>query len=236
MIDLHSHVLPGIDDGSQNLQMTKAILKGLFDCGVTKLALTPHFYPAKNSVSHFLQSREEAFQALLTLPEAKKFEFLLGAEVYFTETLFNSDDLAALCYGKTDLIMVEPCERDAFTPALRDRLEKLSSSYSLTPVLAHIDRFPYLFRNRKILAELREMGCLFQMNVSSLFHFGTSFSCRRLLKDGWVDFLGSDLHRPIPDPAKFSFQLQKLNRKMEEPMARIEKNSLSLFGGTPNSI
>ena len=210
--------------------MSRSILKGLKEAGVKRLALTPHFYPAKNSISHFLRSRAEAFEVLLALPEAKEFSFLLGAEVYLTETLFNSSDLSALCYEGTDRILVEPAERDGFTAALRDRLERIVSSYSLTPVIAHIDRFPYLFRSRKNLAELREMGCLFQMNASSLFSFGTSFTCRRLLKGGWVDFLGNDLHRPIPNPAKFSAQLEKLHRFAGEETARIEQNSLSLFG------
>lgn len=231
MVDLHSHLLPGIDDGAPDSGASQKILQQLLACGVTRVALTPHFYPAKNSVSNFLAARREAYERLLVLPESREFRFLLGAEVYLTESLFNARDLEALCLEGTGLMLVEPAEREGLTQGLVERLERLVSFYDLTPVVAHIDRFPYLFRNRKALNRLRELGCLFQMNVSGALEWGKKRACRRLLREGQVDFLGNDLHRPTDAPAFLARRLEKLEKGVGvESLRRIEEGSLALFG------
>ncbi len=230
MTDFHSHILPGIDDGARNAGESRTILAGLRSCGFDRIALTPHFYPAKDNIPRFLSAREKAFESLTALPEAASFSFLRGAEVFLTESLFHFEDFRALCFEGTDLMMVEPSEREEMTAAFLNRLERIVSSYGITPVIAHIDRFPYLFRDRRALDRLRETGCLFQLNLSSMFEWGKKGRAARLIRNGYVDFVGNDLHRPIPDPARFKCRLEKFRgRTGEEAFDQIEENARSLF-------
>ena len=82
MIDIHSHILPGIDDGSKNLRMSLGLIDMLIDQGIDTVAATPHFYADRVSVEKFLSRRQRAYEslaeALENTPKAPK--ILLGAE------------------------------------------------------------------------------------------------------------------------------------------------------------
>lgn len=193
--DIHSHILCGIDDGAYKPAITQKALADLSREGVSFLGLTPHYYPSHKPMSRFLAQREKAYEELLEMPEAKKFRFALGAEVYFTETLFNYDDLSPLCYEGTRLMLTELEYGELYTSTTRRRLTRLVEDYRITPVLAHIDRYSYLLRDPSILEELRDVGCLFQVNFLS---FGSFFTRRRLLrlaKRNLIDFIGEDIHK-----------------------------------------
>ncbi len=230
MFDLHSHILPGIDDGARSARESGAMLKQLFECGFSHVALTPHFYPAKNSVAHFTEAREKAYRELQKLPEAGKFSFILGAEVYLTESLFNVQELAPLCYENTSFVLVEFSERESFSAAQNARLERLMAAFNVTPVIAHIDRYPYLLHKSGNLATLRAMGCALQMNLDACFDWRKKRAARRLLQDGRIDFLGNDLHRPSLVPADDCRRLEKLKKKVGAgALAEIEAKSAALF-------
>ncbi len=191
--DIHSHLLPGIDDGAADLAASRRGLSALTSVGITHLALTPHFYPMHTSFSHFLERREGAWQKLQTVPEAKNFVFSLGAEVYFTENLFNHHDLSSVCYRGTRLMLTELETKDHFTPVMEKNLICLIEDYGITPVLAHIERYPFL-HDRGLLSELRRMGCMFQLNLECFSSF--------LFRKKWIGlaetyvpvFLGQDVH------------------------------------------
>ncbi len=192
--DIHSHILCGIDDGAYKPAITQKALADLSREGVSFLGLTPHYYPSRKPMSHFLAQRKRAYEALLELPEAKKFRFALGAEVYFTETLFNYDDLLPLCYEGTRLMLTELEYGDLYTATTRRRLTRLVEDYRITPVLAHIDRYSYLLRDPTILTELRDIGCLFQVNLLSFSKFFTRRRLLRLARMNLWDFFGEDIH------------------------------------------
>ena len=195
--DIHSHILCGIDDGAYKPAITQKALEDLSREGISHLALTPHYYPSRRPMSHFLSRREKAYEALLALPEAKKFHFSLGAEVYLTETVFNYDDLEPLCYQGTRLMLTELEYGQLYTATTRRRLTRLVEDYRITPVLAHIDRYPYLMRDPGILQELRDVGCLFQVNLLSFAGFFARRRLIRLFRMGFVDFLGEDVHTAV---------------------------------------
>lgn len=195
--DIHSHVLCGIDDGARDLQESRQLLGELNSVGVTHIALTPHYYPYRRSIASFREQREEAYQALLTLPEAKRFTFSLGAEVYLTETLFNNADLASLCYEGTNFMLTELEYSDYFTASARLRLLRLTEDYGIVPVLAHIDRYPFLWKDSERLLWLRGIGCLFQVNLSALTGVFSRQRALRLWDQGKIDFFGEDVHHSV---------------------------------------
>ena len=107
MIDFHSHILPGVDDGSKNLLMSFTMLRRLYKQGVTKVAATPHFYADKQSPDSFARKRDEKWKELRKHLDAECPEVILGAEVYYFEGISKSDSLSKLKIGETPLILVE---------------------------------------------------------------------------------------------------------------------------------
>lgn len=211
--DIHSHLLVGIDDGSRQIGFTAAALARLFALGFDRLAFTPHFYPSRTSLDKFLEKRYNAFNQIRALPEAKKFKFTLGAELYLTELAFNLESMDELCYTGTKFILTELEYLDFYSPSVEEKLFRLMTNYEVTPVLAHIERYPWLISNRALLSRFHTMGCKMQINLSSLENFFLRRKIFRAIDFGFVDFIGNDLHRTMPKESEFQEFFHRLEKK-----------------------
>ena len=201
--DVHSHLLPGIDDGARDVEQTKCALRSMRECGIHYLAFTPHYYAFLQPLSVFLDQREMAWNTVRSLPEARDMHLTLGAEVYLTEEVFNYEDLKPLCYEGTDLMLTELETLDRFTPALERRLMRLTDDYAITPVLAHVDRYPFLIDDMELLSHLLDIGCLFQVNLDSFAPLFFRRKVFRLASDGMIHFLVQDVHQlPLTGKAR----------------------------------
>jgi protein-tyrosine phosphatase len=189
------------------------------ETGISHLAFTPHFYASEQSLSSFLEQRAFAWEAVQALPEAEGMHFTLGAEVYLTEDVLNIENLKPLCYANTDFMLTELETLDRFTPAMERRLIYLTVEHGLTPVLAHIDRYPFLIRDFELLLHLRDMGCLFQVNLDSFSYFFLRRRLVRLAKCGMVHLFGQDVHEfPVTGKERAKL-LSVLERKCPGLMA-----------------
>lgn len=193
MIDFHSHILPCVDDGAATVEESVSMLCTLKRAGFDTVILSPHFYSNKESAADFLKRRDGAFALLIKATEGKDVPKLLtGAEVYLTELLFNNDDLTALTQGGSGHMLTElPYDR-RFTEEMRANLERLVYNCGITPVLAHIDRYPFL-TDIRLLTELFELGCLAQVNLDA-FSGKRRRKIKKLVKRGMPFALGSDAH------------------------------------------
>ena len=195
MIDYHSHILPCMDDGSQSVEESLAMLDILKKAGFNTVVLSSHFYSNMESLESFLGRRAESYERLEAAAKGKNVpRTVLGAEVYLTSLLFNSRDLSPLTLGDSRIMLTElPYDR-TLTAETRANLERLIYNRDITPVLAHIDRYPYLL-DKKLLAELFEMGCKAQVNLDG-FSGKRRRKLKKLVKSGVVFALGSDSHSP----------------------------------------
>lgn len=224
--DIHSHLLPGIDDGSPDRQTTEKLLQALYEQGVTNLALTPHFYPATDVVESFLEKRQAAMEQLLSIPIASEFNFTLGAEVYMTEALFNHADLPRLCYEGTGFLLTELEYNLHCSPQVFHRLERLMNNYNVVPILAHIDRYPF-FDDYSLLERASETGCLFQCNLQGFFGFRRFRKLRFWAMNGKIHFLGLDLHTESVPVKKFLALEDKIERKLPGFLQNCDENAES---------
>ncbi len=223
--DIHSHILHGIDDGPRDLEQARQCLSELSSGGVTHLAFTPHFYPDQKTVEDFLAKREKAYREILSVPEIKGITCTLGAEVYLTGTLFNSTDLHRLCYQGTSFMLTEPEYADSFTNSLRIRIHRLTEEHEITPILAHIDRYPFLWKDEKCLSYLRDMGCLFQVNLSSFLDTFSRYRALYLADKGLIHFLGEDVHHWVIPPEKRDKKMAFWEKKRPELLSVIAKKA-----------
>ena len=194
-VDMHSHLLPGIDDGAQTMEDSMALIKRMVDLGYTELWTTPHvmadLYP--NSTKTILAKLEDVRIALrangIRIPINAAAEYLLD-EGFGTK--IKEDDLLTLP-GKRVLVemsFVSP------TPLLDDYVFQLQTK-GYRVVLAHPERYLY-YRNQPDQYErLHARGVEFQINLLSLSgHYGTPTyeNALFLLENGMVDYFGTDLH------------------------------------------
>ncbi len=210
IVDIHSHLLPGLDDGVKTFEESWEIIRRFEDLGYHKLITTPHimndYY--RNTPSVILSKKEE----LLDFLKAKNSIIHLeaAAEYYLDESLIqsveNQDTL--LTFGSPRYLLFET---NFLTEPyqLKDFIFKVTTQ-RYKPVLAHPERYEYLNNDIKKLEDLRNRGVLFQLNILSLIGFYSKpiqKMAERMIDLGWVDFIGSDCHNE-----QYSMLLEKAQR------------------------
>lgn len=193
MIDFHTHILPGLDDGSKSVQESLEMLRMERRQGIDTVVLTPHYYSRQNSPGAFLRRRQLAWERLTGSLEEGMPRLLLGAEVQYFENMGNLDSLHTLCVQGTKLLLLEMpfCHWDE--RVIRTVLE-LNGSNGLQIILAHIERYLPFPQNAQALELLRHSGILMQVNAS---FFEGWLHCRKavsMLKRGEFQLIGSDCH------------------------------------------
>ncbi|MEE0265080.1 MAG: CpsB/CapC family capsule biosynthesis tyrosine phosphatase [Acutalibacteraceae bacterium] len=195
--DIHSHILPEIDDGAADIDISLLLLEALECQGVTSLAFTPHFYTqyeeVESRLEEFLYKREKSFKKIQK-EYAGNMEFTLGAEVHLSENLMLIENPRALCYENTDYMLIEMPYHSKFTDEEMEILLYLKEKHNITPVLAHIERYPALIKNKALISKLKDMGCVMQINTESLTRRFGKGKILKLIKEGYVTVLGSDTH------------------------------------------
>lgn len=194
MIDFHTHILPGIDDGSSSVEESVRMLEMLEQQGVKKALLTPHFYAYSSTAEDFSERRESALRKLVNALQEKpvNIDLYLGCEVLFFEELWRIDNLESFCIKGTNYIMVE-MPFSPWTSSLLDSMGKLVSK-GYIPVVAHFERYLRFRGNVEKLYELAEMGALLQMNCAYINKFFTRTKALRFIKKGYVFAIGTDCH------------------------------------------
>lgn len=200
MFDLHSHILPGIDDGSRDLTMTKAMLEQMHHQGVFAVAATPHFYANRDLPEAFLRRRDAAVEQVACLQGALP-KIIVGAEVAYFDGISRSGILHKLQLGDSGLVLIEM----PFCPwsgrMLRE-ICQLRAETGLTPVLAHIDRYHRQLRD--CMPTLLDSGVLFQCNADAFLSVMQRCWALRLLKQGYIHFLGTDAHNLTSRPPRLA--------------------------------
>ena len=190
IIDFHTHVLPGIDDGSRDIDESKCLLEEELKQGVEYIIATPHFYAVRTSFQSFLEKREKAYQSIRSVSPV---QILKAAEVYYFPGMGNADQLREFTIEGTDLLMLEmPFAQ--WTSEIVEDLRLLIYKQKLSVILVHLERY-YAFQKKKEFWEnVLELPLAIQLNAGSLLEWrGRRFDLR-LMKTGRPVVLGTDCH------------------------------------------
>ncbi len=194
--DMHSHLVPGIDDGSPDLETSLALIKGMSELGYRKLITTPHIL-----WDMYRNTREDILRRTDALRKEMK-KAGLEVELQAAAEYFLDDHVAALIRRNEPLLTISgnmvlvEFSMAYIAHGIKDILFDLQMQGYL-PVIAHPERYIYLQHNKEFFEELKTIGCLFQLNLLSLgSHYGKSVSelAGYLLKKGYYDLAGTDLH------------------------------------------
>ena len=213
MIDFHTHVLPGIDDGCSTVEESIEILKYMWSNGIKTVVATPHYYREKSSIDFFLGQRDEAYNKILAAAESSNIripEILLGAEVSYFPGMSRFEKIEQLCIGNTKYILLEmPFGKwDSF---IIGELEKLIASRGIIPIIAHVERYSGY---KSMIAELVKLQLPLQINASSLFKLQTSFFLLKRIRDGSIQVIGSDCHNMYSRPPNVHLAMEKIEKKL----------------------
>ena len=198
-VDIHSHLLPGLDDGVKSVEETIYIIHTLKKLGYRKIITTPHVmhdrYP--NTADEILVRSSEVKRNLHK--KNIKIEFEAAAEYYLDEQLAtklsNGDKLLTF---NDNFLLFETSFINK--PAFLEEAVFNMNTNGYQPVLAHPERYIYLQSNVKLIEQLKNMNVLFQLNMLSLFGYYSADVKRNalnLIKMGVVDFIGSDCHSAL---------------------------------------
>ena len=215
-VDFHSHILPGVDHGSDDLKTSLLQLEIAKKNSVNRIVATSHFYPAQHSVDSFLELRDRAARELIAAAGSDLPEIKLGAEVLICDRLERLPGVHKLCFPGTDYIMVELPFFD-FTESMATTIEALAEQ-GLNVILAHADRYP-----KHVIEYLLDCGVkTLQINVDSLAAFFKKKHLCRWLEKGFVGMVGSDIHG-VDKNAYHKFALAK--KRVKKVLPYIKKNS-----------
>lgn len=198
MVDIHSHILPKMDDGSKSEEESLAMLRMLSDQGVSCVVATPHFYANNESVGTFLKRRTKAYESLRSITQEGFPKVVLGAEVRYYEGISHMDNLSELCIQGTDILLLEMFSGKWGTMIIRELID-IVATRKITLVLAHIERY-IQYQQEETLEMLLDNGVLMQMNSSHVNNLFTRRKALNLLRNETVQFLGSDCHDSVNRP------------------------------------
>ena len=217
MIDLHTHILPGMDDGAKTVEEALQMLRIEAEQGVGAVALTPHYYRTKERPESFLERRRVAMERLLEATKDKVYpRFILGAEVAMVPSMVDWSDLADFCYDNTKTLLVElPIQ--PWTPEVFYRLYNLENRCGILPMIAHVDRY-FFYQSRKNIEQLLEMGYPVQVSAEALSHWVSRKNAINLLKKNY-GVLISDCHNTNTRRPNMADGLQVIEKKLGKQTA-----------------
>ena len=192
IIDFHSHILPGIDDGSKDIEMSRQMLTASHKQHIDTMVATPHFYADRMSIDAFLHRREYAYQSIIDDADDEEIYLIKGAEVAFFSGMSHAERLEELRIGDTNLILIEMPFREWTDRDIKEIWQ--IRQRGLQPIMAHLERFyPYQKKN-DMIESLLEQPVYVQINAESLFDFWGKRKALKLFKEGDAHLLGSDCH------------------------------------------
>ena len=192
MTDIHTHILPGVDDGAKNGEEALAMLRLQRESGVERMYLTPHFYPRHQKFEEFLEKRAAARETLRALTVGKDIpEMRLGAEVHYSPDILEMD-LRQLTLGDSDFLLLEMPHM--IYPAYGEQVVSRILEDGITPILAHVERFPYFRKDPALLKRLIDLGALGQVSADALNLKMDKGFARACLSCGLAQLVGSDAH------------------------------------------
>ena len=216
MTDLHTHILPGMDDGAADLKQSLAMLRAEGQQGVDTVVLTPHFYRVDETVETFLERRSRAWETLRSsLPDDAP-ELILGAEVTWYHGIMDEPRIMDLCLGDSACILLEMPLRP-WSDNLLEQVYRFAGVTGTTPILAHVERYLHLQKNGQ-LKTLIEMGIPMQLSASAFRNPFAAMKANRLLKSGtWL--LGTDCHNTSTRPPNYGPAAAYIKKHHPDPDA-----------------
>lgn len=207
MVDLHTHILPGVDDGAENFTEALEMLRIAVANGTTDLVLTPHYLVRDNRSGRL--TKKDITSRFKTFKEAAEAQcpginLYLGAETFAVSNIEDVlDDDSLITVNNTNYVLLEFGFNDLVSRTLK--ITEVLSQNGYIPIIAHPERYLFIQRNPRDIIKYLEQGAILQVNVCSLAGHNGSLAqdvALSFLENGLVSALASDAHstyQRVPD-------------------------------------
>lgn len=238
ILDMHTHILPAVDDGAKDEKESIELLKMLKNQGVTDVVFTPHFTPSMES---FEEKREKWAAAYKKLAATKNIEGLpktyIGCEVFYFEDIGKIKAVKELCIENSNYLLLELASMNISDKVISD-IKDLNEQLGIIPVIAHIERYYNQKGFKKLKALVKEGMCIAQLNASSLFIPIFKKAALKLLKEDLIYVIASDTHshdvRPPEIEKAFKFIEEKYGSSRVEKYKRNSEKICNKISGKEN--
>lgn len=208
--DLHTHILPNMDDGAENTEAAISMLKCESEQGVEQVILTPHFYGDKEAPESFLDRRERSYSLLCSEIEKKQISaprLILGAEVFYIPNMTRWEMLSELCIENTSYILLEL----PFSPWKKSMLKELYSlilDMEIIPIFAHLERYLKI-QPKEYISDILALQTPIQINALRENDFFKKRALIKAFKNCECCVLGTDCHNMTSRPPQIKYSANK---------------------------
>lgn len=215
-IDIHTHILPGVDDGSKDINESIGMLEKAYEEGIRSIIATPHYMCGSDN------TKPEQLMELTNTLQKKAYDIAEDFKIYLGNELFYSDGITEALQGKQALtlagsryVLVEFFPKVTYTTIYQGLQKLILAGYA--PILAHMERYECLTKEERLI-EIKELGVYLQMNSASLtgnFLNAKSVHNRKLFYEGSIDFIGTDTHNLTYRPPMMQTCIKAVEKKCE---------------------
>lgn len=220
MFDIHSHILPSVDDGAADINVSLKLLQMMRSQGITEVVATPHFYAMNQEIGEFERRVSEAYLELMKETRGMELPRVsIGSEVFYFNGIGRSEGIRelTLCGSQFILLELPNCKFDS--DILRD-ITDMYDRLGLVTVLAHLERYSSERGYNKVLDLIDNETVFAQINASSLFSKHLKRPAMKLIKSGLASFLASDAHSVENRPPMIKQALEFISRHFDEKTAQ----------------
>jgi len=214
MIDIHTHILPGVDDGSQSFEQSITLIKEEIKQGVTHIVCTPHVLSKEQKTSRAFHI--EQFNKLKEMTKDLNVELILGAEIYHHDHMdINYDDYV---FENTNILLIE------FSTSHEHDIESVAfnlQAQGYQVIIAHVERYPYL--DKSDYQKIRNTGALLQVNASAILgisKYANKKTVKYLIKHRLIDVVATDTHHITRRPPNLKDAYKKLEKKYDKELLK----------------
>lgn len=212
LTDHHCHILPGIDDGSDCVETSLAMVRLMAEQGVRRIVATSHFYAHREgSVAHFLEKRDYAYRQLMEAGPAVR-DIRLGAEVAIERGISELPDIEKLAFEGTNLILLEFPYR-SFEEWMEEELDNIAVKFGLEVIVAHVHRYIELY-DKADLEHVLQLNALYQINNEAFGDRKEKKLVKKLIKEGYPLVFGSDAHNMRSRKPNWDLLQKKADRSL----------------------
>lgn len=212
MLDIHSHILPEVDDGARDVETAVKLLEMMNAQGITDVVATPHFDARYDDVDRFKQKTEYAREKLELHTRDKELpNVYMGSEVYYFKRMGKMQGLYELSLAKTRYILVELPTCSPIDNQVIHDIQDIYDNLGLMPIIAHIERYYGCRGFRKLVRLISNGSVLSQINAQAVLSHEQGKICKKLIKRGLVTFIATDAHSLERRPPMISAALQVIS-------------------------
>lgn len=206
--DIHSHILPGIDDGAKDITESAELINFMKKEGITEVIATPHFYPNEMDFGNFLEDRKNAYETLCSNLDGDIPKIYLGCEILYFKRMGASRELEELSLNNSKYILLELSDVHIDKYLFEDFA--LFAENGIVPIIAHIERYHKSRNFKKLLEEIKYRNYPVQINSSSLLQKKYRRAIKKVFKSGLFCVIATDTHSPKKRPPVIKSALQAL--------------------------